>query len=52
MKSTVGNEETDRIDAIVRENEEEMYRTFPIDERDFFAVSDRPEAGGRPGGRT
>jgi V/A-type H+-transporting ATPase subunit A len=52
MKSTVGNEETDRIDAIVRETEEEMYRTFPIDERDFFAVSDRPEAGGRPGGRT
>jgi V/A-type H+-transporting ATPase subunit A len=52
MKSTVGNEETDRIDAIVRETEEEMYRTFPIDERDFFAISDRPAAGGGPGGRT
>jgi V/A-type H+-transporting ATPase subunit A len=52
MKSTVGNEETDRIDAIVRETEVEMYRTFPIDERDFFAVSDRPQAGEPPGGRT
>jgi V/A-type H+-transporting ATPase subunit A len=52
MKSTVGNEETDRIDAIIRETEEEMYRTFPIDERDFFAVSDRQGAAGRPGGRT
>lgn len=52
MKSTVGNEETDRIDAIIRETEEEMYRTFPIEERDFFAVSDRPQAGERSGGKT
>jgi len=44
MKSTVKNEDVDQIDRIIHELEEEMYRNFPIAEREFFVVSDWAEA--------
>jgi V/A-type H+-transporting ATPase subunit A len=43
MKSTVKNEDPDQIDALIHELEEEMYRNFPIAEREFFIVSELPE---------
>jgi len=44
MKSTVKNEDPDQIDALIHELEEEMYRNFPIAEREFFIVSELPES--------
>ena len=44
MKSTVKNEDPDQIDGLIHELEEEMYRNFPIAEREFFIVSELPES--------
>jgi V/A-type H+-transporting ATPase subunit A len=43
MKSTVKNEEAEQIDALIHEMEKEMYRSFPIAEREFFNASEAPE---------
>jgi len=47
MKNTIANDEADKIEIVIKEMEEEMYREFPIAEREFFgdAVS-RPEKEG------
>jgi V/A-type H+-transporting ATPase subunit A len=39
MKSTVKNEDAEQIDTLIHELEEEMYRNFPIEEREFFTAS-------------
>jgi V/A-type H+-transporting ATPase subunit A len=51
MKSTVPNEAPEQIDTIIHELEAEMYRNFPIAEREFFVLSDWSEtarASGEP----
>jgi hypothetical protein len=43
MKSTVKNEEAEQIDSLIHELEKEIYRSFPIAEREFFTASEAPE---------
>jgi V/A-type H+-transporting ATPase subunit A len=43
MKSTVKNEDAEQIDTLIHELEEEMYRNFPIEEREFFTASGEAE---------
>jgi len=51
MKSEVENENPERIETIVREMEEEMYRNFPIEEREFFVVPGWNETAAPAGDR-
>jgi len=45
MKTEVGNDQPQRIEEIISELETEMYREFPIAEREFFGAA-APMAGG------
>ena len=42
MKETIPNAEAGRIDELIRTMEEEMYRQFPIAEREFFGEAALP----------
>ena len=47
MKETIPNEEAGKIDTLIGTMEEEMYREFPIAEREFFGAAALPaDAGG------
>ncbi len=47
MKETIPNEEAGKIDTLIGTMEEEMYREFPIAEREFFgAAAFLADAGG------
>jgi V/A-type H+/Na+-transporting ATPase subunit A len=50
MKETVANDEAGKIETLIGAMEEEMYRQFPIAEREFFGEAALPpEAGGEAG---
>jgi V/A-type H+-transporting ATPase subunit A len=44
MKINVANDEAGKIETLIENMEEEMYRKFPIAERDFFGAAAIPEA--------
>ena len=43
MKAEIENDQSDRIEDLIKELEEEMYREFPIAEREFFGSAILPE---------